>query len=68
MYKVVVKFEKEYENENALIQNEVQVYTCEKFECVNDSMFGIALNKKEVVMIPIRRIHDIKVNTIEDGD
>ena len=68
MYKVIVKFEKESEDEKAIIQNPIEVYRCEKFECLSGGLFGIAINEKEVVMIPIRRIHDIKVSDIEDGD
>lgn len=65
MYELTVKFEADPENKNTLIKNEVEIYKCEKFECINDSMLGIAINEKEAVMIPIRRIHEVK---IRNGD
>ena len=65
MYELTVKFEADPENKNTLIKNEVEIYKCIKFECINDSMFGIAISEKEAVMIPIRRIHEIK---IKNGD
>lgn len=67
MYKVIAKFENESEKENPLIKNPIEVYTCEKFECLQGGLFGIATNEKEVIMIPIRRIHDIKITDMGDG-
>ncbi len=68
MYKVIIKFESESGNEKAIIQNEVEVYTCKTFECINDSLFGMELSNGEVIMIPIRRIRDIKVKTLKGGE
>lgn len=67
MYKVIVKLENDPEDKNPLIKNPIEVYTCERFECLQGGLFGIAVGVDEVVMIPIRRIHDIKVTDIGDG-
>lgn len=67
MYKVIVKYVNESEEQNPIIKNPIEVFTCEKFECLQGGLFGIATGAGEVVMIPIRRIHDIKITDLGDG-
>ena len=68
MYKVIVKYVNESEEQNPIVKNPIEVYTCQKFECLSGGLFGVAINDKEVVMIPVQRIHDIKITDLGDGE